>query len=367
MRLDASSLLGRIGFVALACVLAIAGFAAIELGYRIHSQRPALSLGNWREWRIEYKTFGPRVKFDPVLGWVSREWHEGDSRNTIAHGIRRNKDERDEIAPGAILAVGGGFTEGGLRVDDDETWPAQLESLVGTRVLNAAVAGYATDQIVLRAEQLLPLVRPKMLVIGFVGDEIARAALSSYGVSKPYFTLETGALAYHPPLSFMVPDAATPPWQARVRGLLGYSAVLDVVLGLVAPAYWTGNAGQSVFQKIDNDPAGVTCALLQRLKLRTDADGVRLVLFMQHGRIVVMQKAEPPDDARRVTQCAKATGIEVVDQFEALRAVASADPAPLRELYRKGLMSPKGNQQAAEVLARAIHQVALAPPAAAKP
>ncbi len=365
MRPYASLWFGRIGSVVLACVLVIAGCAAIELGYRIHSQRPVLTLGNWREWRIEFQTFGARGKFDPVLGWVSREWHWEWRYNTIAHGIRRNKDGQDEIAPGAILAVGGGFTEGGTRVDDAETWPAQLERLVGTRVLNAAVPGYTTDQIVLRAEQLLPLVRPKMLVVGFVGEEIARAGLKSYGASKPHFTLEKGALAYHAPRSFLVPDASMPPGQARVREVLGYSAVLDVVLDLVAPAYWTGNAAKPLFERIDNDPAGVTCALLQRLKQRTDADEVRLVLFMQHGRVVVTQKAEPLDDARKVAQCATAAGIEVVDQFAALHAVAVADPAALRELYLKGHMSPKGNRQAAEVLARAIDKTATVPPSAA--
>jgi hypothetical protein len=352
MRPYSSFLHGRIASAAMVCVLVVFGCAAVEFGYRLHSQRSVLTLDNWRAGRIEYQTFGIAGKFDPLLGWVSKEWQEGDGHNTVAHGLRRDPQEReDQIQAGAILAVGGDFAHGGRDVDDDETWPALLERLLGRRVLNGAVAGYATDQIVLRAEQLLPLLRPKTLIVGFVGEEIARASLSSYGSSKPYFTLESGELKYHPPAPLI---AATPAWRARVRDVLGYSAVLDVVLGLVAPHYWTGTAGQPVFKRIDNDPVGVTCALLARLKRRTDADGIRLLLFMQHGQRVVTQKEQPGEDAKKVAQCATTTGIEVVDQFEALRALAFPSRDGLRDHYAKGLMSAKGNQHAAELLARAI-------------
>jgi hypothetical protein len=350
----------------MACAFVVLGCAAVELGYRIHSSRPMLELIDWRAWRIEHKTFGGRGSFDALLGWVPAEWHEGAGYNTVAHGIRRNPREQDDhILPGAILAVGGGFTNGGPNVDDDETWPAQLERLLGTRTLNAGVQGYATDQIVLRAERLLSLVHPKTVVVGFVDDEIARASLSSYGASKPFFTLENGGLTYHPPRPLTVPDPATPAWQVSVREVLGYSAVLDVVLGQIAPAYWMGKAGQAVFAKVDNDPTGVTCALLQRLKRRTDSEGVRLLLFMQHVRIVVTLKEEPLEDARKVAECATAAGIEVVDQFQSLRAIAVSDLAALRGIYMKRGLSPKGNRQAAELLARAIDRAAVVPPLAA--
>ena len=357
MRPYSSFLHGRIASAAMMCALAIFVCAAVEFGYRLQSQRSVFVLGNWRAWRIEYLTFGSSGKFDPLLGWVSKEWHEDEGPNTVAHGLRRNSlEQEDRTRAGAILAVGGGLTHGGSEIDDDETWPAQLERLTGTPVLNGAVAGYATDQVVLRAEQLLPLVRPKTLIVGFVEEEIAHASLSSYGSSKPYFTLEGGELKYHPPTPPAVHDKDTPAWQARVRDILGYSAVLDVVLEQVAPGYWMGTAGQQVMKRIDNDPAGVTCALLARLKRRTDADGIRLLLFMQHGQRVVTQKAQPGEDARKVAQCATTTGIEIVDHFETLRAMAFARRDGLRDLYAKGFMSAEGNRHAAELLARTIKQ-----------
>lgn len=347
---------GPLATLALVGASTLAGGAAIELGYRVHSERPVFVLGNWRAWRIEQHTFGDRSAFDPVLGWVPKAWQEREHHNTFEHGIRRNGEE-EEVRTGGILAVGGSFTDGGTDVQDDETWPAQLEGLTGAPVLNAGVAGYATDQIVLRAEKLVPLVRPKTLIVGFAAEEIARAGYASFGAPKPYFTLENDELKYHPPAS-AVSQETWSAWQVRAREILSYSAVLDVVLDHLAPDYWLGAAREQEPRKIDNDPVAVTCALLQRLKGRTDAEGVRMLLLMQHGRQTVADKEQPSEEAKRVGECAAAVGIAVVDQFESLRALASK-PDALGDLYLEeddgeALMSDEGNGQAAKLLAAAL-------------
>ena len=133
-----------------------------------------------------------------MLGWVLAPNFRSEGFNTIDHGFRRNFDEK-EVRTGAILAVGDSFTEGFDVVDDAGTWPAQLEKMTGTPVVNAGVAGYASDQIILRAEQVMPIVKPKTLIIGFTEVDISRAGLSGAGAPKPYFTTEKGELVYHPP------------------------------------------------------------------------------------------------------------------------------------------------------------------------
>jgi hypothetical protein len=343
--------------LALICVATIAAFAVFELGYRIHTHRPALVLDDWRAGRIEYRTFGDRVAFDPALGWVPQEDYASDGYNTIAFGIRRNICEK-EIRKGGVLAVGEVFTEGGTAVADGDTWPAQLERITGVPVLNAGVAGYATDQSVLRAEQLLPKAQPKTLVLGLLDEAIGRTSLSSYGVSKPYFTLDGGRLVYHPPRRLAADEPPTSGWPGRARAILGYSAVLDVVLSRLAPGYWHGHAGAGVVQAIDNDPVGVSCALIERLKTRADASGIRMLVLMQYARASVAEKAEPDASFKRIAACTTSLGIEVVDQFEGLRSHAAADPGGVNELYLEasdfGQMSPKGNRRTAEQLARAL-------------
>lgn len=353
-----SSLLhGRNAARALACISALLTLLAVEIGYRVHTERPVLVLGNWREWRIEYYTFGHRGMFDPVLGWTLQEDYASDRFNTLDRGIRRNFREH-AAREGAILAVGGQFTEGGEGVADPETWPAQLEGIIGTPVLNGGVTGYAPDQIVLRAEDLMELVRPKAVIVGLVGEQISWAGQRSLqGAPKPYFLLDKGELTYHPPGP--VPEGySLPAWQAALRDALGRSAVLDVALDRLAPGYWSGRGAQPVMQKLDNDPVGVTCALLRRLKGRADRSAAPVLLFMQHQMPTIAEKDGPGEDAKLVAACATAMGIEVVDQFAGLRAIAVTSGDALRKLYvdghSDGPLSAEGNRHAAKLLAPAL-------------
>jgi hypothetical protein len=348
---------GRIVKLALAGACALLAIAAIEIGYRIHSDRPVLVLGSWRAWRIEHIAFGGGGKIDPVLGWTPTPHYAEEDYSTLDHGIRRNFEE-DTIRTGAILAVGGTFTVGD-GVDDDETWPAHLERITATPVLNGGVDDYAVDQIVMRAEQLLPLVRPRTVIIGLLEEDIARAGHSSFGAPKPYFVLDKGELRFHPPGPLVVDEQPRPGWQTKARELLGYSALLDAIIDRVAPNFWHGMAGQQIFQKVDNDTVGVTCALLQRLKRRADADRIEVLLFVQHVGQTIVDKDEPGGGPKRVAACATTMGITVVDQFAGLRAIALANQDALGKLYQKGgdgygPLSPKGNLHAAELLARAL-------------
>ena len=346
-----------------ACVLL--ALPVLEIGYRLQSQRPALALEDWRAGRIEDIRFGERGRFDAELGWAPKDGLQSTGYNTLDYGIRRNLGEKD-LRTGGILAVGDVFTNGGDEVADAETWPAHLERLTGLPVLNAGVTGYATDQIILRAErydvveQLLPVVQPRTLVVGVFEETIERAGYASFGTPKPHYTIDRGELVHHA----LTPLREQPQsdWRSRARAALGYSAVLDVVLGHVAPAFWLGNTGEQVMRKADNDPVAVTCALLQRLRARAEVAGVQVLLLMQHGRTTVVERTEPGTDAKQVAACATAMGLEVIDQFTALRAAAVESPGALDGLYLStpgfGQMSPKGNQLTAELLAGALGKVA---------
>src|SRR5262245_17346754 len=139
----------------------VVSLAVIEGGYRFVANLPLFELTDWRASKVVRSEYKAAV--DPVLGWTVQPWTETDDFSTIDHGIRANFNEK-VVRTGGILAVGDSFTQG-WEVDDDETWPSYLEKLADVPVINAGVGGYGTDQIVLRAEQLLPIVQPKILVI----------------------------------------------------------------------------------------------------------------------------------------------------------------------------------------------------------
>ena len=77
-----------------------------------------------------------------------------------------------------ILALGNSFTAG-LGVEDTDSWPAQLQQRLNdanptaqASVINAGTSGYNLRQMRLMAEELIPVVRPQLIILAiFVGGQ----------------------------------------------------------------------------------------------------------------------------------------------------------------------------------------------------
>lgn len=332
----------------------------VELAFRLATGLPLLKVQDWRMARLTDARLGEHADFDALLGWVPRSNYASEEHNTLDYGIRRNGTETT-IRPGHVLAVGDSFTEG-WEVDDDDSWPAYLELLTKAPVINGGVGGYGTDQIVLRAEQLLPIVRPHTLIVSFLSFDIHRTAHVAYGAQKPWFSVEKGELRYHAPAP---PEArGKPNWWARskwaVRDVLAHLAVVDFIMARLDQDFWYGGEKRE-YIKANNDPIQVTCLLLERLKKQTDAMNVRAILFMQYYALAVIEADQPPADARQVMGCAAKAGFEVIDHFPSLRALVRQDPDAMFDHYffEEGEfqhMNAKGNAHAAGVLLEALRK-----------
>ena len=353
----------RWGNAALLSISLVVSLVVIEVGYRAAAGISVFKLANWRTDRVLTFNLGElKAIFDPVLGWTDRpsSVHE-DGYTTIEHGIRTNFGET-AIRTGGILAVGDFFTEG-WEVKDHESWPAVLERLTRAPVLNGGVGGYGTDQIVLRAERLLPVIKPKILIVGFLEQDIFRAGHSVFGAPKPYFTLENGELRYHPPklIEPRPSNTALATIAYGIREALGYSAAADYLFARLNPNYWYSDGMQDLYNRVGIDEVAVTCALLKRLKAQTDRDRIRTMLFMQYYAPLVLSSDKPSLNAQGVMDCARTMDIRVVDQFASLRAMVRAGPATvMRDYYWfyddiYGHMTAKGNEHAASLIYPALH------------
>jgi hypothetical protein len=359
---DAAERRSRWGNAALLLASLVVSLLVIEVGYRLAAGISVFKLANWRTDRVLNFNLGElKAIFDPVLGWTDRPSSvHVDGYTTIEHGIRTNFGET-AIRRGGILAVGDSFTEG-WEVKDRESWPAVLERLTHAPVLNGGVGGYGTDQIVLRAERLLPIIKPKILIVGFLEQDIFRAGHSVFGAPKPYFTLENGELRYHPPklIEPRPSNRALATIAYGIREALGYSAAADYLFARLNPNYWYSDGMQDLYTRVGIDEVAVTCALLKRLKVQTDRDGIRMMLFMQYYAPLVLSSDKPTPNAQDVVACAQAMDIRVVDQFASLRAIVRAGPADvMREYYWYyddiyGHMTAKGNEHAAGLIHPAL-------------
>ena len=104
-----------------------------------------------------------QMRYDPLLGYEPVPNYRGTLVKKPISFDARGFREHDLNGPApsgpTILAIGDSFTEGYL-VGNDETWPANLQRVTGRPVLNAGVRSYGIDQIVLRAERIVPEVKP---------------------------------------------------------------------------------------------------------------------------------------------------------------------------------------------------------------
>jgi hypothetical protein len=298
----------------------------------------------------------PNAEYDATLGWRPAEHTSYRGRKTITHGIRTNGLGETEVRTGGALAVGDSFTAGS-EVADAETWPAQLEQLIGMPIVNAGSGGYGADQTVMRAEKLLSLVRPRVLLVGMLEYDIVRVGFSTRTAAKPYYTIEDGVLKLH-----NVPVPRTPPEETGwTQALLSHSALVDRIATALGRPGWSRGASNI---RVRNQPVEVTCRLLQRLKARADDLGIRTLLVMQYGAPINSKFAAPTERAVQVEACASTMGIQVVDEFLTLNALFKADPAQIRSYYvmhgdRPGHMSGRGNAHIAQLIATALAQPAV--------
>jgi hypothetical protein len=85
------------------------------------------------------------ILYDPVLGYYNKPDRRGANFTTSAMGVHLNHtlqpgDPSPPLPTGGILAVGDSFVFGS-EANDNESWPAYLEQILGVPVVNGAAGG----------------------------------------------------------------------------------------------------------------------------------------------------------------------------------------------------------------------------------
>ena len=146
----------------------------LELLLRTTGFKPWVSEGNNQE-----TTF----KFNPQLGWISKEGEylipslnnsekikftiEEDGNRYSGKTIKKNQKE--------IILIGGSFTQG-AGVSDNETFAYQLQSiLINHKVWNYGQAGFGSIQSLLLLNQILKKKsQPRIIIYGFIDHHLRR-------------------------------------------------------------------------------------------------------------------------------------------------------------------------------------------------
>jgi len=147
--------------------------AVWEIGLRLHQGIPLLEFTNFIGDRVNHAKQDTGFLYDERLGWRVGPNLRWPSNSTDAYGVRLPSSTDRTLPIGGILASGDSFTFGS-DVSNAESWPAYLEAIIGTPVVNAAVPGFGTDQIVMRAEDMIDIARPQILIVDFLWYDIGR-------------------------------------------------------------------------------------------------------------------------------------------------------------------------------------------------
>jgi len=215
----------------------------------------------------------PELGFVPTPGPApANTWNT--TVTITPEGVRSN-GEAPAPAGTPIVAVGDSFTFGD-EVSDGETWPAELEELIGRPVINGGVFGYGFDQITMRSELLLEAFpEADTLIVSLIPDDVLRCEYSYRYAWKPYFEVAGGELALRnvpvPGPHQGVPGEAL--WRRAVR----WSLLADLVMRRLDPDGWL--LPDSV--RVHHDGAAVARLLVDRLADHAERRGHRLLLMLQ--------------------------------------------------------------------------------------
>src|SRR5262245_33140438 len=278
---DREGLLGLI--VSVASV--ILTLLAAELAVRVVGSDPQ----RWDLRNFAANPLSPQQRWtflqpDSRLGWVPRAGYSGPDFHGVPlsfdrQGLRaRRTVPTHRLDQRPLLAVGNSYTMG-TEVADGETFPAHLEVELGRVVHNGGVLGYGLDQTILRAEALVPVLAPQVVIVGFIADDVRRTGMKVlWGQPKPYFEIAGDGLALR---NVPVPPPNDPTLDP-VRAVLGYSRGADVLFRrLHLESWWIHGQGEHI-EAAHSQAESVACRLMQRLSQLGRAHGVRVLVVAQY-------------------------------------------------------------------------------------
>lgn len=346
--------------------------SCLEVGVRFWDGVPITAMVNFsreiRELNLVVNKNNPAAQYDAHFGWVQVPFLRTEGFVTGDHGVRMPGPEILPLQQDAVLMVGDSFGAGS-GVSGADSWPAQLEQLLGTQVINAGVGGYGFDQIILRAEYLLPRLKPRTLFVETrldYGNWANRLAMSS-GAPKPYFVADHDHLVLK---NEPVPRTATTVGDiGMLRAALGYSYLVQYVMMRLNLLQWWVTPARNKFVLSNDESVDVTCLLLKRLGELRDRYKIPVTVVFQYSGVDGMSTTLPWEaDRERLLGCAEQARLKIIDLLNELRSAYRTNGLPFyqrfwlienikriyghKQIYSH--MSPEGNRFVADAIANRL-------------
>ncbi len=296
-----------------------------------------------------------RDVYDPYLGWDQP--YNSQTRGGRAVGATVYEPEPREGVM-RVLAIGDSFVFGS-HVDSDETYPAQLETLLDNgEVINMGVVGYGIDQAALKYLAYGQQYNPDVVLLGTFPHNYIRTGLPFYGYAKPLFEYDerTGEMR--------LTNTDIPPPQEVYDALdreldppmLYSAAFLRNRLTLV---YWR-LFGAGIKAEYHRDVDRIVEHVLLMLLESTEATGAKLIIVqVPHGTgfrdEAAWQRASEDPSRTHLIALYEKLGIEYVDLLAEFRNRNTFEKV-FDDLYIRvsvgltGHLTPEGNLEVARIV-----------------
>jgi hypothetical protein len=343
----------------------ILSLLALEIAIRIWDGVPVFSMANFVGLELDqiHQPGNAEAVYDPHVGWVQRANRSGGTLTAGEYGVRMPGPTIVPLQPNGILVVGDSFATGS-EVPDQESWPAQLEQILGAQVINAGVGGYGFDQIALRAEMLVPLLKPRLLLLqSRLGFGIVADRMRIYGgAPKPYFTVDNGRLVLHnEPVPIRASKSGDIGW---LRSVFGHSYLVQYVVTRLNLLHWWAASGLGNRYVLSNDESvSVSCLLMGRIARLREQYGVKVELVFQYSALDGMEDPLSwSKDREKILGCARERELPIVDGLDMLQSAYHAGSvAAYQKLWvmhdqkrAYGHMSKEGNAMIARLVAEQL-------------
>lgn len=335
---------------------------------------------SYRKLTAPAQVSGPYGEIDGELGWklkpnaTSRYWMEDkitgetifDSRvYTNAQGFR-DAMVGGSAPTGAIVAIGDSWTFG-YAVNYDQSFPGQLERVLGAPVVNMAVPAYGSAQVILLLERYVSELEPRVVVhlnLGLWNRSLCHGETRPDHILKPCFWWNpaTRAIDLIAPRSGYVERLAAKGvypggWLTAGNSTWSYYLISRPIAKarqlLTAAGLMPGHRSE-----YDTDPVLAPKAITYTLRRMGD-------LARQHGFAFVL--ADPPGDYARAYSELAAGYENSLYYFSRERwrdeigAPASRLPAHDRRVPQDGHFGPGMNRLIAEALSQYLEPLLVQP------
>lgn len=318
----------------------------LELAFRIYHNN--FNFQNYIATKRNLFSSAYPSQYDKELGWVPKPGrHTKNIWNTEVtihpEGIRDNAGTGDLVQDRLILAVGDSFTFGD-QVSDHETWPARLEQLSRTRVINGGVFGYGMDQTFLRMHTLAAVYQPDIIIFSLIPDDISRCEMAvRTSVPKPYYQINKDSsltLINDHVMSYDLDIHAL----MGFRQIFGHSYMAHTLMSDLAPEYWLQGSRENT--RVHSNGAQVACQLFKKLKQYAEQSGTEIIVLLQHTKKGLKPQ---PKFLIEAMNCIDRDMLTFIDTADTLQEIKQQDSQRYDSLYTKH-MTKQGNDLIASIL-----------------